>query len=268
MQQRCPNCGSPLAPGQRFCGGCGAQISLSCPQCRITVNPGTRFCPNCGATLGGGMPPQQPGGMSQQPGWGQQPGGMPQQPGWGQQPGGMPQQPGWGQQQAWAPPAPSSQPSSSRRPLLVLLLFVLLIGLGVLAYFKTPLGDTVKGLLGTTTGSTGSALDVTEPQISNVQVTASTTGAIITWETNEPSSSQVEYGISQQNTSLEPAQPDTDPSTGNYAGVVTHSVTLIGLTPSSTAGNIQYYYRVKSKDAAGNEAVSDWKTFETELSDT
>src|SRR4030065_495389 len=148
MQQRCPNCGSPVIPGQRFCGGCGAQLSLSCPQCRITVSPGTRFCPNCGATLGG-MPPQQPG-------WGQQPGGMPpQQPGWGQQPGGMPtqqpggmpQQPGWGQQPGWAPPAPKSQPASSRRPLLILMLFVLLIGLGVVAYMFTPLGDTVKGLL-------------------------------------------------------------------------------------------------------------------------
>jgi hypothetical protein len=267
MQQRCPNCGSPVVPGQRFCGGCGAQMSLSCPQCRITVSPGTRFCPNCGATLGG-MAPQQPRGVPQQPGWGQQPGGMPQQPGWGQQPGGVPQQPGWGQQQAWAPQAQSSQPSSSRRPLLVLLLFVLLVGLGVLAYFQTPLGTTIKGLFGSVTGGTSSGIDVTEPQISSVQATASTTSATITWTTNEPSSSQVEYGRDKEQTLLEPAQPDTDPSTGASAGVVTHAVTLTGLEQSSPAGNITYYYRVKSKDAAGNEAVSDWKTFETALSDT
>jgi len=275
MQQRCPNCGAPTVPGQRFCGGCGAQMSLSCPQCRITVSPGTKFCPNCGATLGGGMPQQpgwgqQPGGMpQQQPGWGQQPGGIPQQqPGWGQQPGGVPQQPGWGQQQVWAPPAPGSQPASSRRPLLILLLFVLLIGLGTLTFMYTPIGDTVKGLLGSATGGTGSGLDITKPKITNVQATAGQTNARIDWATNEPASSQVEYGINQQSTSLEPAQPANDPSTGTSAGVVTHSVTLTGLSPSDPAGNITYYYRVRSKDAAGNEQVSDWKTFETELSDT
>jgi hypothetical protein len=275
MQQRCPNCGSPVAPGQRFCGGCGAQISLSCPQCRITVSPGTRFCPNCGSTLGG-VPPQQPGwgqqpgGMPQQPGWGQQPGMPPQQPGWGQQPGMPPQQPGWGQQPGWAMPAqtaPASQPSSSRRPLLILMLFVLLIGLGVLAYMYTPLGDTVKGLLGFSTGG-GSGLDITKPQITNITAVAGQTSARIDWTTNEPASTQVEYGQNKESTSLEPAQPDHDPTGTTSAGVVTHSVTLTGLSPSTTANTVTYYYRVKSKDAAGNERVSDWKTFSTEISDT
>lgn len=253
MQQRCPNCGSPIAPGQRFCGGCGAQISLACPQCRITVSPGTRFCPNCGAALGGGMP--------QQPGWGQQPGGMPpQQPGWGQQPGGMPpQQPGWGQQPGWAPPAPKSQ-SSSSRPFLVMLLIVLLIGLGFLTVKYTPLDET---LLGFFKGSSTPTVDTTKPVISNVTATASPTTAVINWATNELASTQVEYGKTQQNTSLFPTQPDTDPSTGASAGVVTHSVTLTGLESSTTANNITYYYRVKSKDKAGNEAVSDWKSFNT-----
>jgi len=207
---------------------------------------------------------QQPGGMPpQQPGWGQQPGGMPQQPGWGQQPGGMPpQQPGWGQQPGWAPPAPRSQ-SSSSKPFLVMLLIVLLIGLGALTYFKTPIGATIKDLFQSATGGTGSGVDITKPVISNVNATAGQTNARIDWATNEPASSQVEYGKTKENTSLFPTQPDTDPSTGASAGVVTHSVTLTGLEPSTTANNITYYYRVKSKDKAGNEAVSDWKTFNT-----
>jgi len=274
MQQRCPNCGAPTVPGQRFCGGCGAQMSLSCPQCRITVSPGTKFCPNCGATLGGGMPQQpgwgqQPGGMPpQKPGWGQQSGGMPpQQPGWGQQPGSMPpQQAGWGQQPAWAPPAPSSQSSSSKRPLLILLLLVLLIGLGVLTYLYTPIGDTIKDLLGTATGGTGSSLDISKPTISNVREGAGQTSAKIEWTTNEPSSSQVEYGTNKEQTSLSTLQDD--PTSGASLGVVHHSVTITGLTPSNPAGKIKYYYRVKSKDAAGNEAVGEWKSFETALSDT
>jgi hypothetical protein len=257
MQQRCPNCGSPVAPGQRFCGGCGAQISLACPQCRITVSPGTRFCPNCGATLGGGMPQQpgwgqQPGGMPpQQPGWGQQPGGMPQQPGWGQQ-----QQPGWGQQPAWAPPAPSSQ-SSSRRPFLVILLIILLIGLGTLTYFKTPIGTMVKDLLSGTGGAT--TADTTAPVITDARATdISTTKVTIRWTTDDLSSSQVEYGPTAAYGSAMPAQPDTDPSTGNYLGVIDHVVDLTDLQLGA-----EYHYRVKSINAAGLEGVSPDKTFTT-----
>ena len=256
MQQRCPNCGSPIVPGQRFCGGCGAQLSLACPQCRITVSPGTRFCPNCGATLGGGTP--------QQPGWGPQAGGMPpQQPGWGQQPGGTPQQPGWGQQQAWAPPAQQSQPSSSRRPLLILLLFILLIGLGTLTYLYTPIGDTIKDLFQSGTGGTTPTIDITAPKISKVQATAGPAQARIDWETDELASTQVEYGKTQENTTLKPDTPADDPTSDTSIGVIPHSVTLTNLEPSSTANKVKYYYRVKSKDAAGNEAVSDWKSFET-----
>jgi len=136
----------------------------------------------------------------------------------------------------------------------------------------TPIGDTVKGLLGSATGGTGSGLDITKPQITNVKATAGQTNARIDWTTNEPASSQVEYGTNKEQTSLSELQDD--PTALNAegkpisAGVVTHSVTLTGLTPSNPAVNIMYYYRVKSKDAAGNEQVSDWKTFETELSDT
>jgi len=267
MQQRCPNCGSPIAPGQRFCGGCGAQLSLACPYCRITVSPGTKFCPSCGASLGGGMPQQpgwgpQPGGMPpQQPGWGPQPGGIPpQQPGWGPQPGGMPQQPGWGQQQAWAPPAPKRQSSSSSRPFLVLLLFVLLIGLGFLTYKYTPLGETVLNLLKSSTGGTTTTptVDTTKPVISNIEANAVPTTALITWSTDDFSSSQVQYGKTQEYDKLEPAVPDTDPTTGTSLGAVDHAVTLTGLEP-----NTLYHYRVKSKNAANLEAVSADQTFTT-----
>ena len=257
MQQRCPNCGSPVAPGQRFCGGCGAQISLACPQCRITVSPGTRFCPNCGATLGGGMPQQpgwgqQPGGMPpQQPGWGQQPGGMPQQPGWGQQ-----QQPGWGQQPAWAPPAPSSQ-SSSRRPFLVILLIVLLLGLGGIVYWqRDSLLSSFKSLLspGTTT-----VADTTAPVITEISATdIGTTKATIRWTTDDLSSSQVQYGTTEAYGSVMPAQPDTDPSTGNSLGVIEHTVDLTGLELGTT-----YHYKVKSKNVDGLEGISPDKTFIT-----
>ena len=251
MQQRCPNCGSPVVPGQRFCGGCGAQLSLSCPQCRITVSPGTRFCPNCGATLGGGP--------AQQQGWAPPAGGPPQQqPGWGQQPGTPPQQQGWGQQQPWTPPASKSQSSSSNRPFLVLLLFILLIGMGVLAYLKTPLGDTLNSILGISGGG-GTTVDIAKPNITFPSSPAvGPTSARIDWSTNEPASTQVEYGPTNAYGSLQPAAPADDPTGGQSLGIVTHSVVLTGLTPNTT-----YHYRVKSMDKAGNLAVSEDKTFTT-----
>jgi len=149
------------------------------------------------------------------------------------------------------------------------LLFILLIGLGVLAYFKTPLGVTINDLLGTATGGTGgtgSGLDITKPEISSVQAAALQTSAVITWTTNEAASSQVEYGTNKDQATLSALQDD--PTVGETGYVVSHSVILIGLAPSGPEGNITYYYRVMSKDAAGNEAVSDWKTFETAISDT
>ena len=132
----------------------------------------------------------------------------------------------------------------------------------------TPLGATVKDLLGFGTGGTGSGLDISKPQIDSITAVAGQTSARIDWVTNEPASSQVEYGQNKDSTSLEPTQPANDPSTGASAGVVTHSVTLTGLSPSTPAATITYYYRVRSKDAAGNEQIADWKTFSTEISDT
>ena len=93
-------------------------------------------------------------------------------------------------------------------------------------------------------------MDTTPPTISNVAaggITAS--GATITWNTNENSDSQVDYGTSEA----------YDHTTAlNIALVTAHSQGLSGLT----AGTV-YHYRVKSRDAAGNLAVSGDFTFTT-----
>jgi RHS repeat-associated protein len=92
--------------------------------------------------------------------------------------------------------------------------------------------------------------DTTAPVISNVAAgSITTTSAAITWTTNENSDSQVEYGPTQaygQSTTLIPAR------------VTAHSQGLSGLTPGTP-----YHYLVKSKDAAGNLAVSGDFTFKT-----
>src|SRR5262249_55481987 len=74
-------------------------------------------------------------------------------------------------------------------------------------------------------------------------------GATISWATDEPSDSQVEYGT----TTAYGASTTLDTKL-----VTAHTQTLAGLSPGTL-----YRYRLHSKDPAGNEAVSAEFTFTT-----
>ena len=203
------------------------QQTFPCPSCGSPTASGQRFCAACGGMLSAACPycgtaltPEARFCLNCGAAVG---GAGPQQPAWGPQPG-------------WPPPATRSQPLS-RTQLLIILLVVLLLSLGGLVIWQF--------------GSQSSATDKTPPIISKVTVaTKGKTSATIVWETNEASSSQVAYGRTAKYGSLSPAQPRNDPTLGS-PGVVSHSVTLTGLMSGTN-----YHYRVKSKDAAGNEAVS------------
>jgi YD repeat-containing protein len=92
--------------------------------------------------------------------------------------------------------------------------------------------------------------DVTPPVISAVSASAiSSSGATVSWTTDESSDSQVEYGPTVAYGSSAPLAA---------ALVTSHSQTLSGLAP-----NTLYHYRVKSRDAAGNLATSADVTFLT-----
>ena len=106
------------------------------------------------------------------------------------------------------------------------------------------------GNLAVSPDATFLTLDNVPPVISSVSATAVTaSGATIVWSTNEAADSQVDYGLTSAYGS----------STTLNAGLVTsHSQGLSGL-----AGATLYHYRVKSKDAAGNLAVSPDATFLT-----
>jgi chitodextrinase len=92
--------------------------------------------------------------------------------------------------------------------------------------------------------------DTTPPVISNVTAgNIAQTSATITWTTNEPSDSQVEYGT---------AVSYGNSTTLNTTLVTNHSTNLAGLVAST-----DYHYRVKSKDASGNLAVSGDNVFTT-----
>ena len=47
----CSSCGAENAPGQKFCGECGAELQAGCPSCGYANPPGQKFCGECGAAL-------------------------------------------------------------------------------------------------------------------------------------------------------------------------------------------------------------------------
>ena len=92
--------------------------------------------------------------------------------------------------------------------------------------------------------------DTTPPVISAVSTSnITTTGATVTWTTNEAADSQVEYGITAaygQTTSLNPTF------------LTAHSVAISGLSSNTT-----YHFMAKSRDGSGNLSTSGDVTFTT-----
>jgi len=94
------------------------------------------------------------------------------------------------------------------------------------------------------------ATDTTAPTISNVGTkNVWGTNVQIVWDTNEPATSQVEYGLTQSYGSQTPEDVQL---------VTDHTVQLVGLTQNTT-----YHFRVKSRDGAGNLATSGDYVFTT-----
>jgi len=117
---------------------------------------------------------------------------------------------------------------------LLILIVCFFIGSGIY-YFVTQTG---------TPSLPNSTADATPPSIQGVPISSTTeTSATITWATNEPATSQVQYGETETYGSS--TTPDTNLSTS-------HSVTLTGLDPNTT-----YNFKVISTDAAGNEATAE-----------
>ena len=98
--------------------------------------------------------------------------------------------------------------------------------------------------------TTVSGDDITAPAIITVRASNITFSSVtIAWTTNEPATSQVEYGLTAEYGSI--AATDT--------GLVNnHSVELTGLKAGKT-----YHYQVVSRDASSNQAVSADETFTT-----
>jgi hypothetical protein len=290
MQQmiRCPNCGSPNTPGQRFCGTCGANLPAGCPNCGAENEPDARFCGNCGAQLLGDYqqgdwgqqqdPMQQggwgtPPGMQQQGGWNQPPQppspGMQQQAAWGQPPspglqqqawGQPPQQPGgqrqgnWGQpagmprQNAWAPGAPGAQRKAPSSQGTYLIILLVVLLIGLGGFGYWAFYGSPPWQ-GSSSGST--SLSITGgPLFSPTSTEGSDTVSMaVTWETSDLSIGNVEYGIDTSYGSVSNWE-------SNY--VKSHSIEITGLDKDTS-----YHCRIVSKDKKGNEVTSNDISFKT-----
>ncbi|MEK7093990.1 MAG: fibronectin type III domain-containing protein, partial [Patescibacteria group bacterium] len=105
------------------------------------------------------------------------------------------------------------------------------------------------------------AQDTKVPTISNITVAAVTkNSAVITWQTDEPSNSQLTYDTRSASSS---GQAHRNTSLLDDNQTTNHAITL-----TSLSANTVYYYYVKSIDAAGNLAVSSEQSAQTSDTDT
>jgi membrane protease subunit (stomatin/prohibitin family) len=49
----CPQCGTTVIGGAKFCAECGQALSAVCPQCGKSADAAAKFCPECGTKLDG-----------------------------------------------------------------------------------------------------------------------------------------------------------------------------------------------------------------------
>jgi peroxiredoxin len=119
-------------------------------------------------------------------------------------------------------------------------------------YHFTATSTDAKGNQATAEGdlNTLAQASVTAFTISGIKTSNITDlNATIDWVTDEAATSQLEYGTTNAYGSTTALDQNLNTS---------HSITLTGLKPSTT-----YHFKVKSKDATGNEATSQDQTFTT-----
>lgn len=101
---------------------------------------------------------------------------------------------------------------------------------------------------GSSTVRATAMVETTPPQISNLYLEPDYEGAVVSWDTSEPTDALVQYGESVLFGRTEYASELSD----------SHELRISGLLPNRT-----YYYKVTSRDLAGNVAESATNSFNT-----
>ena len=116
--------------------------------------------------------------------------------------------------------------------------------------FDDTTGNDYAGISATTTWNFTTE-DATAASLSSLTASTTSSSSTISWSTNENASTQIEYGLTS-------SYGATTTETNTSTRVTSHSQTVSGL-----ASCAQYHYRVRSTDAAGNQAVGSDNTFTT-----
>lgn len=142
---------------------------------------------------------------------------------------------------------------ATTNPILLSALVVLIVGMSVFLLLAFQLG----WIKTSAPAKTATVTDKTPPQISMLRIRQGEgRSAIISWVTDEYSSSQVEYGIWPYANTTTPIQ--NDPTTGVNTGVLVHEVGIVTLLPKTS-----YSYRAVSIDKYGNKGKSPDMQFDT-----
>lgn len=236
----CYNCGQPNLIGQPFCGYCGQPLNYNCPNCGAYVNNTFIECPQCHTPLY--WPARQSAPAPTPP------------------PPPNDYQPYYngdnGQYDYTEEPATGGRGKLNLPAIISLcVLGVLIITGGILyATDNIPAFLTSKSEVETADNNSGTtsndnsgttSLKISNPKAGSIQYNSAT----ITWTTNEPSTSQVEYGTSTDYGSM--SSLDTEMTTS-------HSVVISGLNPQTT-----YFFRVLSEDDSDNLVTSSNSSFTT-----
>ncbi len=151
---------------------------------------------------------------------------------------------GWGNKAAGT--TGGSSESSKDRLLVAVRIAAVVVFIAIIAFvilmYKENIQSAISSVFSKSTPTIHVASDVVPPEIDQISASEITQDSvIITWVTDEPATSQVEYGTSTNYGSA------TDP---DEKLVTTHNVKLSALSPGTT-----YYFAVMSKDTSGNPAT-------------
>jgi hypothetical protein len=275
----CPRCGAQNLRGQWICAHCGNTLLSYCPNCHNGNDPVSQSCHACGAPLHStqygtqqqtyqsqdysappSVPYQQaypqypPTGYQDQPPYGQ----------YQQYPDGFTQYHDYLQHPSHGGGTPPQgtfdslldrvrQFVTNTNPVLLSALVVLVVGMSVFLVLAFQFGWIKTGA----PKKVATVTDKTPPQISMLRIREGEgRGAIISWVTDEYSSSQVEYGVWPYANTTTPIQ--NDPTTGVNTGVLVHDVGITNLLPKTS-----YSYRAVSIDKYGNKGKSPDMQFDT-----
>ena len=118
-------------------------------------------------------------------------------------------------------------------------------------FYRAKSADANANIATTTQNSfTTLALDIMPPIISSIVATPKATTTVITWSTNEPTTSKIIYATQSL------ASATTTLSVSDSSLITSHALVLTGLASST-----QYFFKVESKDVKNNSTLSPEEIF-------